>query len=198
MGVADRPATANAPDAALRQRPLGRLAGCTDPTSNILHWNSYDSKLICNLSDPFIGLPALLTPSKPAVRDFQFFVTSDLHFYRIWYNIDDQIGHPARINAMAAAAAATGHPYAAVIVPGDLTTGADAARLGAYRSLWEPGILPGSSINLPVYVGLGNHDISAKGGGFGIERDGRKTHLGVSRQPDGGTAHRHQHHWLSA
>lgn len=155
--------------------PWGDSPGCTDPDSNILRWNSYDSKLICNLYDPLPVLPALVVPAKPPVRDFQFFVTSDLHFYRIWYNIDDQIRHPSRINAMHAVAAAAGHPYAAVVVPGDLTTGASADRLGAYRSLWEAGSLPGASINLPVYFGLGNHDISAQADGFGTNAtDGQR------------------------
>jgi hypothetical protein len=155
--------------------PWGDSPGCTEPDSNILRWNSYDSKLVCNLYDPLPALPALVSPAKPPVRDFQFFVTSDLHFYRIWYNINDQIGHPARINAMHAAAAAAGHPYAAVVVPGDLTTGPSADRLGAYRSLWEIGSLPGASINLPVYFGLGNHDISAQPDGFGTNAtDGQR------------------------
>src|SRR5438067_5357627 len=45
--------------------PWGDSPGCTDPDSNILRWNSYDHKLICNLYDPFIALPALLSPTKP-------------------------------------------------------------------------------------------------------------------------------------
>lgn len=149
--------------------PWGDSAGCTDPGTNVLTSDFYNGTIPCNFPYVLPEVPSSIIqlPNKPPIRDFQFFVTSDLHFYRIWYDINDQIAHPARLNLMNRQATVQGHPFSAVIVPGDLTTGPNAPSLSAYRSLWESGNLPGSSIELPVYFGLGNHDTSARPGGFG-------------------------------
>ena len=88
----------------------------TAPDANGLRWNSYDDKLLCNLPTAISELPAnlILPAAKPPVRDFRFFVTSDLHFYRVSFPVDVQYGHPARMNAMHAQSAAQGKPYSAV------------------------------------------------------------------------------------
>jgi Calcineurin-like phosphoesterase/Divergent InlB B-repeat domain len=175
----------------------GSSPGCTDPDGNVLRWSSYDSNLYCQLPDvqPEVAnlLPTGHLPGSP--RDFQFIVTSDLHFYRIWFNLNDQVNHVQRINGEVVKGALAGHPYTAVIVPGDITTGGSEERLGAYRSLWERYTLGQASIGLPVYFGLGNHDASALSGGFGTDStggqrmweylDARMANMHIDTSPDG-------------
>jgi hypothetical protein len=177
--------------------PWGDSPGCVDPGSNILRWNSYYSNLVCQLPGAQPEATDLLPTDHPlgSPRDFQFIVTSDLHYYRLWYNVADQVNHVQRINDEQILGAASGHPYTAVIVPGDITTSGDEQRLAAYRLMWEKGTLQGASIGLPVYFGLGNHDISAQGGGFGTDStagqqtwdylDARMSGLNMDTSPNG-------------
>lgn len=146
---------------------------CTAPDANDLRWNSYDNKLLCNLPAAIPELPAalILSPAKPANRDYRFFVTSDLHFYRVNFPVATQYGHPGRMNLMHLQSSLQGKPYSAVVIPGDISTGPNEQRLATFRTLYERGWLPGASINLPVFIGFGNHDITSLENYAGAEPD---------------------------
>ncbi len=156
--------------------PWVQPTGCTLPTTNQL----VDPSELASLCDLPATLPEktdLLPEQRPeSGTDFQFWVASDLHFYRNWYNVYDQSNFPNRMNQIAAdpnftwstasekqiKSFETGPigPPTAVLVPGDLMLGGEVYQLEAYRLLWESNWLNPGSINFPVYFGLGNHDNS--------------------------------------
>lgn len=139
--------------------PFGASYGCTDPANNLVDNGKCDMR-------PFLTENANVLPAaRPAAgTDVRFVVTSDLHFFRETYNVNDQVTHVARINAYG-----TQNNIAAVLIAGDFLTGKGDAKLGAYRLMWEQNTVPGS-IKFPVYPGLGNHDTSAQGN-FGMDDD---------------------------
>ena len=162
----------------LGQAPLPWVqpTGCTLPTPNqLVTPDSFFSS--CDLPAALPEKTDLLPEQRPeSGTDFQFWVASDLHFYRNWYNVYDQANFPNRMNQIAAdpnftwATAGESQiknfltgpigPPTAVLVPGDLMLGGEVYQLGAYRLLWEKGWLNPGSIDFPVYFGLGNHDNS--------------------------------------
>ncbi|MEO8369094.1 MAG: metallophosphoesterase [Candidatus Solibacter sp.] len=140
--------------------PFGASYGCTDPANNLVDNGQCDMR-------PFTAENANVLPAaRPgAGTDVRFVVTSDLHFFRQSYNVSDQINQVAHINEYGAQ-----NGIAAVLLAGDMVTGKGDAKLGAYRLMWEKGTIP-ASINYPVYVGMGNHDSSAQGNGYGMDGD---------------------------
>lgn len=152
--------------------------GCTDPDSNVYHADTQD----CNLGSPsLIANP--ISPDAPlGGRDFTFYVTSDSHPWRGTFNVAGQLNQVTAINGFAAQqirwsladrsgpfatlceSPCTGLPSTPISAPlgiwfaGDMTTNAAPNALGAFRLLWEKGLLAGG-INYPVYVGMGNHDL---------------------------------------
>ncbi len=139
--------------------PSGASYGCTDPANNLVDNGQCDMR-------PFTSENANVLPAaRPSAgTDVRFVVTSDLHYFRESYNLSDQINHVAHINEYGAQ-----KNIAAVVLAGDFLTGKGDAKLGAYRLMWEKDTIPGS-IRFPVYLGLGNHDTSAKGN-FGMDND---------------------------
>jgi hypothetical protein len=137
-----------------------------------------DSNLTTDLYNPgssatFCSLTAITTD--PAIDSLpetgttiDFYVTSDLHFFRRTYNLTDQLAHVQIINNFFATGAnwptdsgiPANTPVAkplAVIVDGDFTTHGYIEDLAAYRMNWERGTIT-NSLMYPVFVGLGNHE----------------------------------------
>jgi hypothetical protein len=148
---------------------------CTYPPSNLVGADS--TCYIQTLAHEQVNLLAPARDFTPT--DFTFFVTSDIHIFRDTYDPATQSAHPVKLNNFGPLSGTTwpannnGIPTGfvnfptAVVVPGDLTTGARTYQLQAYRLGWESGNDPGYGINYPVYFGLGNHDISSLPNGFG-------------------------------
>jgi hypothetical protein len=134
-----------------------------------------DGNYYCSQSDISPEVTDLLPATRPATgADFTFYVTSDMHFFRNNYDTDMQIFHVDNINRFASSGELwpTGagipqipiSPPTAIVVPGDLGMCGGPEMLGGYRLVWEKGSATGS-INYPVYIGLGNHDLIAGGAG---------------------------------
>ncbi len=151
---------------------LGLSAGCTDPNLNQV---SNDTCQLPTANPEQVNLLNYARGFNPT--DFTFYVTSDLHFFRSTYSVTSQGQHPGALNRFASTGRTwplnvVGIPVVganwptAVVVPGDLTTGADFYKLQAYRLTWESGWI-GDSILFPVYFGLGNHDASSLPNNFG-------------------------------
>jgi len=138
----------------------GISQGCTDPSLNLLRNGN------CNLPDP-TPLPKVLPAGRPPTgTDLTYLVSSDVHLFRTSFYVPTQIEFVNQLNQFALANSAS-----AVILNGDLTTGAADYELGAFRLLWEEGWLRNQSITRPVFFGLGNHDTSSSANFFGADTE---------------------------
>ena len=149
---------------------------CTDPESNILRDDKYTGKILCNLpgrsldiDEPF-ECPSQFTSYKFGTLkpSDTFFTSTDLHFGKSTVSDEDHERHMTMMNNFAA----TGvhwppgigfpdesiHSPAAIITTGDNAHDGQVQELGAYRLLYEQGLINESS-KVPVFVGLGNHDV---------------------------------------
>ncbi|MEQ1731719.1 MAG: metallophosphoesterase, partial [Vicinamibacterales bacterium] len=140
---------------------------CTAPADNALRIDPYLRFPICDLPAPTCG-PGIQTAL--AATGDTFYVTSDLHFFRSAFKLEDQVAHVKVINDWATSVrgwkAFFGLPTSpgdlvaaprAVIVNGDFTLGATSQELSTYRMLYEMGRHP-QALRYPVFVGLGNHE----------------------------------------
>jgi hypothetical protein len=143
---------------------------CTKPSSNTLR-NQGGGYIACNLPDASCDggmVSSIQNISKSGPQDVTFYVTSDLHFFRPSWWVENQIRHVREMNEFSSKGLAwPGSPTETIgapkgiIIAGDVTLDAGASGLGAYRLLYEPGTIDASSA-YPVFFGLGNHDMKTQ------------------------------------
>ncbi len=163
----------------------GRTASfCTDPGSNNLRVDSFSSgdlagfdfagDIICDLPKGTCdtGLAESINgTTKTGPQDYTFYSTSDLHFFRGEWWVENQVRHVTVINGLAGnlfpwpgwPSERIGPPLG-VVIAGDMTLNAGRSELASFRLLWERNRV-GASIAYPVFMGLGNHDITGINGG---------------------------------
>lgn len=151
---------------------------------NTFREDPYNKSVVCNLPPPCNspGVTSPCTQCGPGIaealrndnRSDTFFATSDIHFFRGSFAVEDQIRHVDEMNAFGAGTFAwdgffglnTGRandkvamPWG-VVVNGDFTTFGAIHELGAFRLLYESNWVSGhsGSLRYPLFVGLGNHE----------------------------------------
>jgi hypothetical protein len=149
---------------------------CTDPESNILRDDKYTGKILCNLPGRSLDIDeAFECPGQ--LRNYKFgqiqpsdtfFTSTDLHFGKSTVSDEDHVRHITMMNNFAAAGVhwprGVGFPDepihrpAAIITSGDKAHDGQVPELGAYRLLYEQGLIS-ESTKIPVFIGLGNHDV---------------------------------------
>ena len=119
--------------------------------------------------------------NSPGSNDVTFFVTTDLHFGKETFASDSRAKHVAMMNTFgnsgtpwptsysftgtrlgSGAFAGANIPISAprgVVTTGDITHYGQTPELGSFRAYYEMGNQFPGSIQFPVYVGLGNHDV---------------------------------------
>jgi len=159
-------------------------SGCTDPDQNIIRPDTYNhNKTVCNLGDVPIVFPAYV----PDPDNVTFYVGADYHVFRTDFDPYTQAYFPRTLGQFAKSKAPwpgnagiptgdTVDPPLALVIAGDMTTGAGVEQLAAYRTVWEGNTLNGGwSFPYPVYPGLGNHDVLNAGtGGAGSPGDAQR------------------------
>jgi hypothetical protein len=152
---------------------------CTFPETNVLRNDSYDSQTYCNLPETSCdhGVENSITGTdRDGPQDLTFYFTSDIHFYRPpGFPLEGQLNHIYYMNNLWSlnfpwtfALDPIGKPVG-VVIGGDIGLDATAPNLGAYRLMYEQGRTT-SSINFPVFFGLGNHEIVTEAEAGGAHR----------------------------
>lgn len=117
----------------------------------------------------------------PGSNDVTFFVATDLHFGKPTFNANSRATHVTVMNGFGASGtpwptkytfsgtqsgsgtfSGANHPLSVprgLVTTGDLTHYGQVEELGAFRAYYETGNQFPGSIQFPVYVGLGNHDV---------------------------------------
>ena len=152
------------------------LPTCSQPTSNILRDDEYIFTVLCELPGSALdetnqgSLPLILQQYNlgQIVPGDTIFTSTDLHFGKASVSNADHVRHTRFLNQFATSGThwprGVGFPDEAIHVPAAVITTGDNAHdgqsneLGAYRLLYEQSLIT-ESINLPVFVGLGNHDV---------------------------------------
>src|SRR5262249_51148749 len=131
---------------------------CTLPASNQLR-TDLTGLVNCQLPpaacDPQLSVALDLAHFAP--QDHTFYVTSDLHFFRPSFWVENQIHHVRKANELpglnltwpGTASSKIGVPDG-VVIAGDVTLDASGGNLGAYRLLWERNTVD-ASIKYPVF-----------------------------------------------
>jgi hypothetical protein len=157
-------------------RACSILPTCTPPPSNELRDDEYTGFIECDLPGAYLGennqgsLPLILQEYNfgQAIPGDMIFTSTDLHFGKPSVSNADHLRHTRFLNQFAASGThwprGIGFPDEAIHVPAAVVTTGDNAHdgqqteLGAYRLLYEQSQIA-ESINIPVFVGLGNHDV---------------------------------------
>lgn len=149
---------------------------CTAPDNNILRDDKYTGLVLCNLpgrsldiDEPFECPGQFHNYGFGVVQPSDtFFTSTDLHFGKSTVSDEDHVRHTTMMNNFAAAGThwprGVGfpdepiHSPAAIITTGDNAHDGQVPELGAYRLLYEQGLI-NESTKIPVFIGLGNHDV---------------------------------------